>query len=577
MREVINLQYRAHSFYLIVCVLLIAADCLLADEAEERDEGQDTADGVSNDEENSAPNTSHDTARQLDSAVDSTEPENVAIDLEKSHASVTWEEAPIETTPEKLADDNESKSLKGPTYVLEKVTIRGNKKILRQLILRYLDLAVGEVFYADDPRLEAFRYRLLASGRFYDVQLTLEKGAKRGWVKLLVTVTERNTIVIQDITLGFSDISDLYGSLDVAERAFLGTGVELSGAVVFSLDEQYGYRLRLQDDHFLNSPLSLHVEGLFAKARDFFGRKNVCVEAVNEAEKNADNCVGSDTAGTLYQKSVRYAVLRYRRGGVRIGTGYTLLKDNYFWVDYRGEIIAADVPKAGYHQTLGEVRPIEFGHLLWGHSFLSSIVFGLSRDTRDSITLTSEGARTALDVELSTELVGSDYEFSKFTLSHDMYFKVGPGHSLKLGLFGGLIMGSSPFFNQFFVGDFSSFVPSRVLELNFTHLQPNLLDTTIREVRYEDIAASITLEYALPFYRGSGTVYGVNGFVAFGAFFLASKEHLKNDPPGYSGLRLLPIDITADIGVKIDTKIGMFVLSLANLLRFVPEQGVAER
>jgi outer membrane protein assembly factor BamA len=202
----------------------------------------------------------------------------------------------------------------------------------------------------------------------------------------------------------------------------------------------------------------------------------------------------------------------------------------------------------------------------------------LTRDTRDSITLTSEGARTALEVELSTELLGSDYDFSKFTLAHDMYFKVGPGHSLKLGLFGGLIMGDSPFFNQFFVGDFSSFVPSRILELNFTHLQPNLLDeTTIQEMRYENIAASITLEYALPFYRGSGIIYGVNGFVAFGVFFLASKNHLKYDPAGYSGFELLPIDLTADIGIKVDTKVGMFVLSLANLLRLVPNQGAAEK
>ena len=492
-------------------------------------------------------------------------------------SSVTWEEASVESAPKMAFDHDASTHAKGPRYILEKVIIKGNEKNLRQLILRYLDIPVGEVFYANDPRLEAFRYRLLASGRFYDVQLELEKGARRGMAKLLVTVAERNTIVIQDIAFGFSDISDFYGSLDVAERSFLGSGVELSGAVVFSLDEQYGYRIRLQDDHFLNSPLSLHVEGLFAKARDFFGRGTVCVEASNEAEETADRCIGSDKAGTLYQKSARYAVLRYRRGGLRVGTGYTLLNDNYFWVDYRGEVIAADVPKAGYYQTFGEIRPIEFGHLLWGHSFLSSIVFGLTRDTRDSITLTSEGARTALEVELATELLNSAYEFSKFTLGYDRYFKVGPGHSLKIGLFGGLIMGNAPFFNQFFVGDFSSFVPSRVLDLNFTHLQPNLLDTTIQEMRYEDIAASITLEYALPFYRGSGTVFGVNGFVAFGAFFLASKEHLKNDPPGYSGYRLLPIDLTADIGIKVDTKVGMFVLSLANLMRFVPNQRATER
>jgi outer membrane protein assembly factor BamA len=343
--------------------------------------------------------------------------------------------------------------------------------------------------------------------------------------------------------------------------------------VVFSTDQQYGYRLRLRDDHFLNSDFSLHIEGLYGKARDFFGRNRVCVEGRNEAEATDDNeCTGGD-----YQKSVRYAVMNYRRAGVRLGTGYTLLKDIYFSFDYRNEVIAADVPKAGYHLVFGEYRPIEFGHLLLGHSVLSSIVFGIRRDTRDSITLATEGTLTDFEVELSSEVLGSDYEFAKFTLAYDIYFPVGRGHSLKLGLFAGLIMGDTPFYNQFFVGDFSSFVPSRVLDLNFSHLQPNLLEKTmIKEMRYEDIAASINVEYSLPFYRGHKAVYGVNGFISIGLFFLTSREHIKVDPEGYSGAQLVPMDLTGDIGVKVDTEIGLFVVSFANLLRLIPGQGAAE-
>jgi outer membrane protein assembly factor BamA len=469
-------------------------------------------------------------------------------------------------------DENE-----GPRYILEKIVIHGNKKTLRQVILRYIDILPGEEFSADDQRLAQAKYRLLASGLFHDVQLSLGKGTIRGRAILNVTVHERNTIVVQDVVLGFSEISKFYGSLDVAERSFLGTSVKLSAAAVFSQDGQWGYRLRLHDDHFLDSPFGVHVEGLFADARDFFGKDNVCVEASNEAIANKHQCSGSTETGARYQKSVEYAVLAYRRAGLRLGTGYAFLKDNYFTLDYRAEVIAADVPKAGYHYSFGEYRPIEFGHLLWGHSFLSSLIIGLTRDTRDSITLTSEGARTALAIELSSELIGSDYDFAKFTLMHNMYFKVAKTHTLGLGLFGGLIMGDSPFFNQFFVGDFSAFIPSRVLEMNFSHLQPNLLGKTIiREMRYEDIAAAANLEYVLPFYRGHGAVYGVNGFVSFGVFFLASKEHLKYDPKGYSGYQLVPIDITADIGIKVDTRVGLFIISLANLLRLIPGQGAAE-
>ena len=160
---------------------------------------------------------------------------------------------------------------------------------------------------------------------------------------------------------------------------------------------------------------------------------------------------------------------------------------------------------------------------------------------------------------------------------YDIYFALGRAHTLRLGLFGGLIMGDTPFFNQFFVGDFSSFVPSRVLELNFSHLQPNVLQKTmISEMRYEDIAASINVEYSLPFYRGSGVVYGVNGFISLGLFVLTSSEHLKTDPPGYSGAQLIPMDLTADFGVRVDTKVGLFEIFFANLLQLIPGQGAAE-
>ncbi len=498
-----------------------------------------------------------------------------AADTSDTGRDTNREPLPLVSDP--LGDDNRPASPRGPRYVLEKIVIEGNRKTLRQVVLRYVNLKPGEAFASNDPRLEEARYRMLASGLFYDVQLSLEKGARRGWVVLLVSVKERNTIIVQDVVLGTAEIAKFFGSLDVAERSFLGTGVTLSAAGVYGTDGQWGYRLRLLDDHFLDSDFSLHVEGLYANARDFFGRKNVCVESANEADANLYECSGYPNEEGQYIKSVDYAVMSYSRAGIRLGTGYTVLRDIYFYFDYRYETISADVPKAGYHKSFGAYRPIQFGHLLLGHSMLSSMVFGIRRDSRDSITLPSTGSRIAFDVEVSSEIFGSDYDFAKFTLSYDKYFGLGRGHTLKLGLFGGLIMGDSPFFNQFFVGDFSSFVPPRVLELNFSHLQPNLLgNTMIKEMRYEDIVGSINVEYSLPFYRGHGLVYGVNGFVSLGLYFLTSPEHLKVDPQGYSGIELIPMDLTVDLGVRVDTKVGVFEVSLANVLLLIPGQRATE-
>ncbi|MCP4680281.1 MAG: BamA/TamA family outer membrane protein, partial [Deltaproteobacteria bacterium] len=267
--------------------------------------------------------------------------------------------------------------------------------------------------------------------------------------------------------------------------------------------------------------------------------------------------------------------MKYNRAGLRFGTGYNLLGDNFISIDYRFEVLEADVPAAGSHVSFGERQPIVFGHLLPGHSILSSLIFGVVRDTRDSFYLASEGSRTAFAVELATEIIGSNYDFSKFTLAHDVYFPFGRGHSIKLALFGGLIMGDAPFFDQFFVGDFSSFVPSRVLEMNFSHLQPNLLETSIAEMRYEDLSISIGIQYSLPFYRGHRFFYGVNGFIGLGMFFLSSREYMKMDPKGYEGYQVVPMDLTANLGIKVDTEVGLFVFSLANLFRLIPSVGEA--
>jgi hypothetical protein len=37
-------------------------------------------------------------------------------------------------------------------------------------------------------------------------------------------------------------------------------------------------------------------------------------------------------------------------------------------------------------------------------------------------------------------------------------------------------------------------------------------------------------------------------------------------PPGESGFHALPIDLTGDLGIRLDTYIGIFTVSIANAL-----------
>ncbi|MBN2341855.1 MAG: BamA/TamA family outer membrane protein [Deltaproteobacteria bacterium] len=437
-------------------------------------------------------------------------------------------------------------------YHLEKVVIHGNRKTLRSVILRYLQIHPGDLFSAEDTTLEESKYRMLASGLFSAVSFELKKGSARGYVVLEIKVRERNTIVVRDLTVGMTRIAphwdDVvpYGSIGVEERSFLGSGIQVGGTVAASKD-QSAYRIYWRDDHFLDSKFGLHVQGQYAEAQEYFG---------NHYLPGPDE---ETTFGT-------YEVLDYRRAGLRLGTGYNLLSDYFFWFDLRFENILAEEPQTvegTRYQTLVDDEPVAIGYLQPDDSVLSSFLFGFTRDTTNHPVLPYDGSVTRFSVELSHPLFASDYDFVKFQLSHTTYFPFGKrGQSISVGGQAGLISGNAPFFDQFFVGDYSAFVPDRQLGLNFSNLHPQILDTDISDMWYEDMALSLNTEWSRPIYRGSGFVYGINTFVRFGVYGLASTQHVDGKD--------IPVDLTGDFGLRIDTNVGIFSFSFASVLQLIP-------
>ncbi len=435
-------------------------------------------------------------------------------------------------------------------YVLEKVAVRGNDKTQTDVIRGFVALKPGDLFSPDDPRLLEARYRLLATGFFNDVRMSLEKGTKRGSVILVVEVVERGTIVVQDIALGWSDITP-YGGLDVAENNFLGSGMQLSAAIVGAKD-QVGARLRYSYPYFLDLPVGLRAEALYNHAKDYFG--------------NEDISIGGNT------ETKSYATVAYERYGGKVGLVRDLGEERFILVDYRFEGIDATLPQAASNRVGGEIRPIEFD-LLPGRSYLSTIKFGFELDTRDDPYLTHRGTFINLSAELGSKVLGGTYDFARFDFGVDHYFWLPWKHALKTSLFLGLILGDAPFFMQYYVGDLSALLPSRVLEMNFTHLRPSILETYIQEKRYDDIAGSVSLEYIIPLYRSPGFLYGLDFFFNIGMFGLASPEDFYVTPQGYSGFSALPVDLTGDLGLRFNTNWGVFGVSASNFIRLIPNIG----
>jgi hypothetical protein len=148
------------------------------------------------------------------------------------------------------------------------------------------------------------------------------------------------------------------------------------------------------------------------------------------------------------------------------------------------------------------------------------------------------------------------------------------GHVLHLEGYAGGVFGDAPLFERFYVGDFSDLLPDRVLDLNFDHRPaPNFLNTDIVEIRYGNYAAKLNAEYRVPLYRGIRSIYGVDVFGSVGLYSVANLQDFVDPASGYSGFATVPIDLTFNAGLRVDTQAGRIVLGLSNFIGLLPVRG----
>jgi outer membrane protein assembly factor BamA len=449
----------------------------------------------------------------------------------------------------------------GLKYVLEGVEVRGNTSTLGRVIQRFVPFRPGDTLDVDDKELLLTRFRLLGTGFFRDVQLSLRRGSKRGYVILQVDVVERNTIVVNDLWLGLSADAEpngkarpltAYGGIDVSETNLAGTGVALGGAIALA-DGQLALRTRISDSDFLRSAWTAEAQVLYNNAKDFFGNRDVLVD---------------DPTQTVAQD---FAVVSYQRFGGLIGVGHEVgsVATRLFF-DYRIETIDAQLPRAASHLRGLDVEPINF-YLRPGQSVLSTISATLVHDTRDEPFLPTRGWHVLALAEASLTPLGSDYPYSKLVLRGSRWIPLPWDHVLRIeGIFGS-VFGDAPLYEKFYVGDYTDLRPHRALDLAFDRrAAPNFLNTTIAEVRYGDYAARLNFEYRVPLYRGRKSIYGVDFFGSTGAYAVANGRDITNPARGYSGFSKVPMDLTFNFGLKADTAAGGFSFGVANFIGFIP-------
>ena len=447
-------------------------------------------------------------------------------------------------------------------YELEGIEVRGNARTARAIVLRYVPFKPGTTLEADNPELQLIRYRLLGTGFFRRASLSLRRGTKRGAVVLIVDVEERNTVVVNDLWLGLSATADdqgrtrplsAYGGADVAETNLLGRGVTLGGAFVVA-EGQLGLRMRYLDPAFLGSSWMTQGTLLYSVAREFYGIRDVRYDdPFGGAERVED-----------------FAVARYRRFGGSLGAGRDLSVSSQLWLDYRLERISTRLPLAASDARGSEREPLTFD-LNPGVSLLSSARATYIFDTRDAPALPTRGWVLTMAADVSLAPFGSNYPFEKLQIRASRWWPLRWRHVLRLELFAGAIGGAAPIYEKFYVADFSDLLPDRVLDLNVDRrLAPNFFRTSIGELRTGEYAGRLLGEYRIPLYRSGRAIYGADLFVSAGLYAIASRRDLIDPVRGYSGLARVPFDLTFNLGLRVDTKAGGFVLAFANALGFIP-------
>jgi len=437
----------------------------------------------------------------------------------------------------------------GPRYQIEAIVVRGNHKTKTDLILREIDLHPGDEISASDDRVEAARFHLLSLGYFLDARLSLGRGSKRGGAVLLVEVEERGTIVINELFAATSAATAFWGGFDAAETNFLGRGINLGAGFVASTTPKVPYSsaglgLRLHGSlpEISALAISLAATGLYNDGSEFYR-----------------------TGGSDSDPDPRnLAAVRTRRAGGLLGAGRSFGRFVRLFADLREEVVSATYPDLRVRTfDNGFSQPIDFG-VRQGDSHVGSLALTVDFDTRSDPVLPRSGGRLVASIEGAHAALGSSYDFVKAQAQASMYQRL-PFGALGFHLLGGAIIGDAPYFDRFFVGDLNLLLPRRALGINFSTLPSrDFLGTNISAHRYDRYAGRVLLEYAVPIWRRHGFVYGGDAFAAAGLFALAGDEDF--DGPGGFTWRNVPVDLTGDVGLRLDTYVGVFTISIANAL-----------
>lgn len=436
----------------------------------------------------------------------------------------------------------------GPLLLVEQVDIIGNTATQAELIRRVLPIIPGDLIRAGDERIREARYKVLALGYFLDVSLAMRKGSQRGQVVVEVHVVERGTFTLNRLFFGTNSLSPYWLGADVGDRNLFGLGIAIGGGFIYAdhgdvpgSRNQWGSELRLSDSSLFGSPFGAFASVSLLQGSDVFR-----------------------VAGQGGDDASDFQAFSYRRFGTRFGGTYDVTTLTRITAALRFEEIQAALPVAPT-QTLpdGTLTGVDL-HLRPGQSYVTTAGASIDRDTRSDPLLPHSGGRITVAAEVGV----GDYNFATLFGRYEHWWPLRhERHTIGIRIGGGIVVGDAPRFDRIHISDVDHLLTPRALGLVLSSAPPlDILGTRSDKPQYGDLGGTAGVEYAATLFRGKSKdrVYGGDIFVGGGLWGLAETSDLQVRDTGL--WKSLPIDLYVDAGVRIDTEVGIFELTVSNAL-----------
>ena len=387
----------------------------------------------------------------------------------------------------------------GPEVYVERINISGNVRSQEKILRRELTLHEGELYTLQ--KKERSRQKLNNLGYFETVNLTTQPGSDKTKIVVNVEVTEKPTGLFS-IGGGYSSVDSFIGTIDLAQRNFLGRGWEASVRIRAGANTQQGV-ISFTEPWLFDRPLSAGFD-LFNTRRQY-------------PEYDYDSLGGALRMSHPFAEYWRWF------------TGYRVSRDKI------GELT----------ETATDALRDESGTRV-----TSAVNGALVRDSRDNVFAPTRGGQTSVSVEFAG--LGGDSRFVKTIGSTSYFWPVWLNHVIGARAEAGYGFGWSdeplPLFERFYLGG-----PNSVRSFKARRLSP-LDEGGVRVGGTSEVLGNVEYIIPLPFNIRVAGFFDVGNAYGFGTKF----DLTETREAAGAGLRWIsPFGpLRLDYGVNLDRRKG---------------------